>query len=243
MRSSERLWHLASSYGMGERFTAVWVRGLEVWEAARRMGVTVADVDDSADCTWQALSEGWTPGYESAVIWAGRLTGDWIQIIRLGGHGCAGDPRELSYGGRAFAVGWHFNDPGRLHYAADGRGTAGFTLSGPAERWGDALDPHTEGLLLDVLDSDWENDPELPPGFREYLAWEEARIESGEEYEDVVIPEEWWGFVDLAHAGYSPAEAEGRSSLLTLVGRVTGRELDREWMDGTHTRYVIRELA
>ncbi|GIH93874.1 hypothetical protein ACFFMN_16020 [Planobispora siamensis] len=226
---------------MGEWFTAAWAQGLEVWEAARRMGVTVADVDDSADRTWQALPKGPAPGQESAVLWAGRLTGDWIQIIQLGGHGCAGAVQELSYGGRAFAVSWHFNHPGELHYAVNGRDTAGFTLSGPAERWGDALDPYTEGLLLDVQDSDWENDPELPPGLREYLAWEEARVESGEEYEDVAIPEEWRDLAGLAHAGYSPAEAEGRSSLLTLVGRMTGREFDREWMAGKHTRYLLRE--
>jgi hypothetical protein len=31
------------------------------------------------------------------------------------------------------------------------------------------------------------------------------------------------------------------TSALTLVGRVTGRELDREWMNGIHTRYVLPE--
>ncbi|WP_272894036.1 hypothetical protein [Nonomuraea sp. MG754425] len=31
------------------------------------------------------------------------------------------------------------------------------------------------------------------------------------------------------------------TSALTLVGRVTGREFDREWMNGSHTRYVIRD--
>lgn len=28
---------------------------------------------------------------------------------------------------------------------------------------------------------------------------------------------------------------------LVLVGRVTGRELDKEWLDAIHTRYVIPE--
>ncbi|WP_306870875.1 hypothetical protein [Streptosporangium brasiliense] len=32
---------------------------------------------------------------------------------------------------------------------------------------------------------------------------------------------------------------ESISSALTLIGRITGREIDREWLDGTHTLYVM----
>ncbi|GAA3443004.1 DUF6461 domain-containing protein [Planomonospora venezuelensis] len=246
MRSSERLWHLAGSYGMGEEFMAAWVEGLETWEAARLMGVTMADVDDSADCSWSVLQEEMTAGEGPPVIWAGKLTGNWIQIVQVRGHTCAEALTELSYGGRAFSVSWSFNRPGELDYAVNGRRAAGFGIGDPGERWGDtpdALDPYMRGLRFDMRESAWEDDPELPPGLLEYYAWEEAREETGEDYCDADIPEEWWDFVELAHNGYDPAGAECRTSLLALVGRVTGRELDREWMAGEHTRYPVREPA
>ncbi|MGV9778023.1 DUF6461 domain-containing protein [Streptosporangium sp. NPDC003464] len=32
---------------------------------------------------------------------------------------------------------------------------------------------------------------------------------------------------------------ESISSALTLIGRITGREIEREWLDGTHALYVM----
>ncbi|MGW2215667.1 hypothetical protein ACWCSD_11825 [Nonomuraea sp. NPDC001684] len=64
------------------------------------------------------------------------------------------------------------------------------------------------------------------------------------------------GLVQASRVIAPPCKAEGHdatallslmtgatclTSALTLVGRVTGREIDREWMNGTHTRYVIRD--
>ncbi|WP_326824659.1 hypothetical protein [Streptosporangium sp. NBC_01756] len=105
----------------------------------------------------------------------------------------------------------------------------------------DVLDSHAQGLRFDMWDPRWESDPELPPGLLEYLAWEDARVEGGQDYADVDAPREWWDFIELAHNGYSPPGAECITSILALVGRATGRELDREWMNGEHTRYVVRE--
>ncbi|MEU5869713.1 hypothetical protein ABZ815_51725 [Nonomuraea sp. NPDC047529] len=33
------------------------------------------------------------------------------------------------------------------------------------------------------------------------------------------------------------------TSALRLIGRITGREIDDAWLDGTHTRYAIRESS
>lgn len=37
MRHSERLWHLAHDYGMGQSFMAMWVRGIGIEETADRL--------------------------------------------------------------------------------------------------------------------------------------------------------------------------------------------------------------
>ncbi|WP_329088559.1 hypothetical protein [Streptosporangium sp. NBC_01469] len=244
MRQSERLWHLARSYGMGEWFMAVWVEGLEVWEVARRMGVSVVDVDDAVECTWGGLREELSFDGGPGVIWAGRLNENWTQIIQARGFDCDGALRELSYGGRALLVRWDWDGPHDLEYAVDGNYATGFSLTTPGKRWGDdpyALDPFAQGLQFDVTDPSWESDLDLPPGWLEYTAWEEARIESGRDYgeEDDVLPPEWEDCMQLAHSGYRPSLATCITSALTLVGRVTGREFDKEWMHEPHTRYVL----
>ncbi|GGO00090.1 DUF6461 domain-containing protein [Microbispora bryophytorum] len=243
MRQSERLWHVVRSYGMGEWFMAAWVEGLEVWEAARRLGVSVADVDDSVECTWtDLLRERYSDG--EGVVWAGRLTADWTQIIQVQGFECERALRELSFGGRALLVGWDLNGPRDLEYAVNGEYVTGLSVTVPGKRWGSdpqALDPYLQGLQFDWGDSSWEDDPDLPAGWLEYCAWEEARLESGEDYGEAEIPDEWQDFIGLACNGYSPPLATCLTSALALVGRVTGREIDREWMYGAHTRYVIRE--
>ncbi|WP_449062300.1 DUF6461 domain-containing protein [Planomonospora algeriensis] len=245
MRQSERLWHLVRSYRMGEWFMAAWVEGLEVWEVARRLGASVADVDDPVECTWSDFLRERSPGDDAAgVVWAGRLTGDWTQVIQVRGFDCERALRELSYGGRALLVCWDLNGLRDLEYAVNGEYVTGLSVTTPGKRWGrdpQALDPYAQGLQFDWDDSGWENDPELPPGWLEYCAWEEARMERGEDYREEDVPDEWQDFVELAHNGYSPPLATCLTSALALAGRVTGREIDREWMDGTHTRYVIRE--
>ncbi|WP_158088725.1 DUF6461 domain-containing protein [Thermoactinospora rubra] len=245
MRQSERLWHLVRSYGMGEWFMAAWVEGLEVWEAARRLGVSVADVDDSVECTWADLLRGRPSDDDAAgIVWAGRLTGDWTQIIQVRGFDCERALRELSYGGRALLVCWDLNGPRDLEYAVNGECVTGLGVTVPGKRWGRdprALDSYAEGLCFDLGDSSWESDPELPPGWLEYRAWEEARMERGEDYGEEDIPDEWQDFIGLAVNGYSPPLATCLTSALALVGRMTGREIDREWMDGIHTRYAIRD--
>lgn len=245
MRRSERLWHLVRSYGMGEWFMAAWVEGLEVGEAARRLGVSVADVDDSVECTWTDVLRGRRPSDgEAGVVWAGRLTASWTQIIQVQGFGCEGALRELSYGGRALLMRWDINGPRDLEYAVNGHYVTDFSVTVPGKRWGSdpqALDSYAQGLHFDLGDSGWEGDPELPAGWLEYCAWEEARMESGQDYGEEDIPDEWGDFIRLVHNGYSPPMATCLTSALALVGRVTGREIDREWMDGAHTRYVIRD--
>ncbi|MEU1736121.1 DUF6461 domain-containing protein [Streptosporangium sp. NPDC020145] len=229
---------------MGEWFMAAWVEGLEVWEAARRLGVSVADVDDAVECVWADAVRGRPADGDAGVVWAGRLTADWTQIIQVRGFDCDRALRELSYGGRALQMSWNINGPRDLEYAVNGDHVTGFGVTVPGERWGrdpQALDSYARGLQFDLNDSGWTSDPELPAGWLEYCAWEEARLESGQEdYEDD-IPDGWQDFISLALNGYSPPMATCLTSALALVGRVTGREIDREWMDGAHTRYVIRE--
>ncbi|MFG6194153.1 DUF6461 domain-containing protein [Nonomuraea sp. JJY05] len=243
MRRSEHLWRLVRSYGMGEWFMAAWVEGLEVWEAARRMGASVAEVDDAIPCTWADVLRGQPSHGDTGVVWAGRLTADWTQIVQVQGFDCDRALRDLSYGGRALLVGWDLNGPRDLKYAVDGEYVTGFSVTVPGRRWGSdprALDRYALGLQFDLDDSSWKSDPDLPPGWLEYCAWEEARLESGQEdYGEEDIPEEWQDFIALSTGGYSPPMASCLASALTLVGRVTGREIDREWMNGSHTRYVI----
>jgi allantoicase len=243
MRQSERLWHLVRSYGMGECFMAAWVEGLEEWAAARRLGVSVPDVDDAVACTWADVLRGCPTDGDTGVIWAGRLTADWTQIIQVRGYECDRALRDLSYGGRALLVGWDLNGPRDLEYAVNGEYVTGFNVTAPGKHWGSdpqALNPYARGLQFDLDDSGWESDPGLPPGWLEYCAWEKTRMESGKDYGEEAIPGEWQDFIELSQA-YSPPMATCLTSALTLVGRVTGREIDTEWMDGAHTCYVIRD--
>lgn len=245
MRQSERLWHRVQSYSMGEWFMAAWVEGLEVWEVARRLGVSVADVDDAIACTWADVLRERPSDRDAGIVWAGRLTAGWTQIIQVRGFDCGQALRDLSYGGQALTVGWDLNGPRDLEYAVNGEYVTGFSATVPGKRWGSdpqALDRYARGLQFGLDDTGWESDPDLLPGWLEYCAWEEARLESGQEdYGEEDIPEDWQDFIALALSGYSPPMATCLASALTLVGRVTGREIDEEWMNGAHTRYVIRE--
>ncbi|MGW4793238.1 hypothetical protein ACWEPC_12600 [Nonomuraea sp. NPDC004297] len=133
------------------------------------------------------------------------------------------------------------NGPRDLKHAVNGEYVTGLSVTVPGERWGSdpqALAHHARGVQFELDDSSWESDPDLPPGWLEYCAWEEARLERGrEDYGEEGIPENWQDFMALAHSAYSPPMATCLTSALTLVGRVTGRE----WMNGSHTRYVIRD--
>ncbi|GAA5057637.1 hypothetical protein HNP84_000533 [Thermocatellispora tengchongensis] len=243
VRGSERLWHLVRSYGMGEWFMAAWVEGLEVWEAARRLGASVADVDDGVVCAWTDAVRGRPADGDAGIVWAGPLTAGWTQIIQVRGADCETGLRELSYGGRALLVSWGLNGPRDLEYAVDGEYVTGLSVTVPGERWGSdphALDSYAQGLRFDLSDSGWRSDPELPPGWLEYCAWEEARLENGEDHGEEDMPGEWQDLVALACNGYHPPMATCLTSALALVGRVTGREIDRAWMDQAHTRYLIR---
>ncbi|MFI9593597.1 DUF6461 domain-containing protein [Nonomuraea sp. NPDC052265] len=229
---------------MGEWFMSAWVEGLEVWEAARRLGSSVAEVDHSIQCTWANVLRGLPSDDDAGVVWAGPVTADWTQIIQVRGFHCDQALRDLSYGGRALKISWDLNGPRDLEYAVNGEYVTGLSVTVPGERWGSdpqALDHHAQGLQFDLDDSSWQSDSDLRPGWLEYCAWEEARLERGQDYGDEDIPEGWQDFIALAHSGYSPPMATCLTSALTLVGRVTGREIDREWMNGTHTRYVIRD--
>ncbi|GII64425.1 hypothetical protein Skr01_45100 [Sphaerisporangium krabiense] len=235
MRHSERLWHLAYKYGMGSSFDGMWVEGLEVAEVAERLGGAVA-----GECGWADLLKG--VGEGTGVVWAGRLNGDWTQVVHLGVE--ALDVEPLSEGNRrALRFGWHVNGVGDLVYAVDGACVTVFGVTRPGGRRGrepQALDPYAEGLRFDLQDSSWENDPDLPPGWREYSAWEEARLEGDlpdDAYDD--MPPEWSDLLELAVNGYSPPLAACITSALTLVGRVTGRELDEAWMREIHTRFLF----
>ncbi|SNR96290.1 hypothetical protein SAMN05216276_10023 [Streptosporangium subroseum] len=150
----------------------------------------------------------------------------------------------MARGGRALLVRRDWDGPHDLEYAVDGVYATGFSVTTPGERWGrhpDALDSYTQGLRFDLMDSSWESDPDLTPGWMEYTAWEEARMESGRDYgeEDDALPPEGNDCMRLAYSGYDPPRATCITSALTLVGRVTGREFDREWMNGIHPRYVL----
>ncbi|GAB2965600.1 hypothetical protein ACFMQL_38020 [Nonomuraea fastidiosa] len=81
MRHAERLWHLAHDYGMGQSFTAMWVRGLGIEETADLLG---ADSTTGKNCAWADLLKGVDVGGGTGVVWIGRLNDDWLQVLHLG---------------------------------------------------------------------------------------------------------------------------------------------------------------
>jgi hypothetical protein len=202
-----------------------------------------ADTTTGKDCAWADLLKGVDVGTGTGVIWIGRLNDDWLQIIHRGIDVPDALPRLSAGHGQALLLSWNAEGAGDLVYAADGAYATFFSLTRPNRRGGPhphALDAYAEGLVFDVQDSSWENDPDLPEGWMEYTAWEEARVEgdmSDDDYED--MRPEWWDLQALAINGYSPPLATAVTSALALVGRVTGRELDKAWMREIHTRFLM----
>ncbi|MEV1249485.1 DUF6461 domain-containing protein [Nonomuraea sp. NPDC049750] len=240
MRRSERLWHLAYKYGMGESFTGMWVEGLETTEVARRIS---ADTAAKEKCRWADLLKGVNIGSGVGVAWVGRLNDNWTQILQRGVESLDVLPALSAGNRRALLVSWNVNAVGDLVYAIDGNYATAFSVTRPGRRRGSdphALDLYAEGLQFDAQDSSWENDPDLPAGWMEYSAWEEARLEGDipeDDYED--MRPEWMDLLEFAVNGYSPPLATCITSALALVGRITGRELDEAWMNGVHTRFLI----
>jgi hypothetical protein len=244
MRRSERLWHLLWKYALATEFSAVWVDRLELDELAERVG---ADIRQARRCDRDELANEVFDTREATVIWADPLTDNWLQIIEFRGRACSNVLRELSdRGGRAVSVGWGLKGVRDLTYVADGYHTTEFSVTVPGERYGNAptaLDPLADGLMFDIDDTSWMTDPELPPGwpaFEEWSAWmEESGYAVGDEEGEEPLPEAFGDFYAWSLNGYHPALATCVSSALTLVGRLTGREIDDAWLSGRHTRLTI----
>ncbi|MEV5895082.1 DUF6461 domain-containing protein [Nonomuraea fuscirosea] len=174
MRRSEHLWHRLHRYGLATEFSAVWVDRLELDELARRVG---ADFRQARRRNRDELAGEVFDVRDATVIWADRLTDDWLQIIEFRGHACSGALRELSaHGGRAVSVGWGLNGVRDLRYVSDGYSTTLFSVTVPGERYGnapDSLDPLAEGLMFDIDDTSWTTDPQLPPDWPAFAEWSE----------------------------------------------------------------------
>ncbi|GAA2395879.1 DUF6461 domain-containing protein [Nonomuraea africana] len=141
-------------------------------------------------------------------------------------------------------------------------------LTGSYRERGDGIiwvGPHAPGWVLVIqLDGNhlwrWDSWAQLSRdgGRMLYLGWPLYEIEGVEDLQyvvdgDVVTslvvgdPEERDGSDPDALDGYlsgldffgDSARAE-ITSALRLIGRITGKEIDDEWLDGVHTRYVIR---
>lgn len=245
MRQSERLWHLAHRYHMGASFYGVWVEDPSIDDVATRLG---ADPVSGVRCRWADLGSGLEEN--GCLAWIGHLTENWTQIIFVGNPEFDPLPDLSSGNRRALCVSWTINGVNDLYYAVDGQYRTAFSVTRPGVRGGPdphALDPYASGLQFDAQDSSWKQDPDLLPGWLEYCAWEERRLEEapsedddagmGDDYEG--MPPEWGRLLELAVNGYSPPIATCITSALILVGRVTGRELDEAWLAGVHTRFRV----
>lgn len=141
MRRSEYLWHRLHSYALATEFSAVWVDRLELDELAQRVG---ADFRQARRCDRNELADEVFNVHDATVIWADRLTDDWLQIIEFRGYGCSGALSELSaHGGRAVSMGWGLNGLRDLRYVSDGYYTTLFSVTVPGERYGNARTPST----------------------------------------------------------------------------------------------------
>ncbi|MEV4472142.1 hypothetical protein [Nonomuraea sp. NPDC049504] len=123
----------------------------------------------------------------------------------------------------------------------DGEEITRFSVTIPDRRSGrvpDALDAAAQGLLFDLDDSGWPTDPELPPAWTAFEGWFIALQEGGGVEGDLEgqepLPPEFATLYAWSLNGYHPALATSITSTLTLIGRITGNEIDREWLDGSH---------
>ncbi|MFF0574589.1 DUF6461 domain-containing protein [Streptosporangium saharense] len=245
MRPSERMWHLLWKYALTTEFSAVWVDRLGLDEVGHRVGADVRDArhlnrDELADELFHMNSG-------ATVIWADRLNDDWLQMIEFRGFACSNALTDLSaHGGRAVSVGWGLNGLRDLTYVVDGFHTTGFSLTVPGGRYGsapDALDSLAEGLLFDIDDTSWMTDPGLSPGWLDFEEWSADLEASGRAVGDMEgeepLPEAFGDFYAWSLNGYHPPLATCVTSALTLVGRLTGREIDDAWLSGTHVRLTI----
>ncbi|WP_440104220.1 hypothetical protein [Streptosporangium sp. H16] len=243
MRQSERLWHLAHKYHMGMSFHGLWVEDTNLADVALRIG---ADPVSGVGCKWTDVGAGLNPSDNTGIVWMGRLNTSWTQIVVVGATPF--DPLlALSVGNRrALEVVWTVNGVHDVLYAVDGNYVTALSVTRPGVRKGTdphALDRYASDLQFDAEDSSWESDPDLLPGWLEYSAWEEtlSNISDQDLVDDAYesMPSRFRHLLELSLNGYSPPIATCITSALIVVGRVTGRELDEEWMNGLHTRFVI----
>ncbi|WP_131815469.1 hypothetical protein [Thermostaphylospora chromogena] len=232
---------------MGASFHGAWVEDPDVGDVATRLG---ADPASGVGCRWADLRSGLDIDENGCLAWVGRLTENWTQIIFVGNPDFEPLPDLSSGNRRALCFSWTVNGVDDLYYAVDGRCRTVFSVTRPGVRGGPdphALDSYASGLQFDAQDSSWESDPDLLPGWMEYCAWEERRLEeapsegdyagTGDDYEG--MRPEWGHLLELAVNGYNPPIATCITSALILVGRVTGRELDEAWLEGVHTRFRV----
>jgi hypothetical protein len=239
MRHAERLWHLARSYGLVSSFKAGWVEGLSVMEAASRLD---AYLPSAAERDWRGAHDNLPPYEAWGAMWVGELNERWIQYIQIQGYHRFSAVRDLSApGGRAIYFEWTVNGGKEIVYAENGDHAMYFVIDGIQNgkhgRLPHALDAYATGLTFDLSDQSWRTDPDRMPGWLEFSDWRESAVQSGARDEELVIPPHYEKFVGLAEEGYTPAAAECFTSALELIGGITGREFDKEWMDGVHTRY------
>jgi hypothetical protein len=173
-----------------QEFYAVWCRGIDVAETARRLQA------DPASMVPVNATEPAAPLGNIGPDWRLVLIGDsgpWTAVF--GDYECTTKETMAALsaeGGAAISVGWHISGGERVKYFVDGEQVTSFNFLAPGMREGadpGALDDLMEGLRFD--------------------------------------------------AGEVESFGESVTSVFVLIGRVTGRQLDRAWLDATHMRAVI----
>ncbi|WP_285586105.1 DUF6461 domain-containing protein [Herbidospora sp. NBRC 101105] len=134
-------------------YTVTWVRGWDVHDTLKRLGVA-----DVAALTWADLyrRDSGTNGHSDLVVVA--PAGDWVVALQVGGWWFAfdGELNEVTRdGGEAVSVMRHDRSHGHFAHSVDGRSRTHFLVREPGTRWGAAPD-----ALGDLIYADDHPDPD-----------------------------------------------------------------------------------
>ncbi|GAB1819433.1 DUF6461 domain-containing protein [Herbidospora sp. RD11066] len=125
-------------------FTITWVRGWDVHETLKRLGVP-----ETTTYTWADLyrRDQETSSHSDYVVVA--PAGDWTMALQIGGWWYAFDPDLCTAtrgGGEAVSVMRHDYSHGQFTHSVDGRSRTYFSICEPGTRWGGTPD-----ALIDLM--------------------------------------------------------------------------------------------